>query len=107
MAKLGKQPVDLASDFLSSLWQHTLKVLGTKIGEDLVEVIKIKVVLTVPAIWDHQGQEMTRRAASNAGITTRADTSVQLVSEPEAAALATLTDRGTLKVISFFNKTIT
>lgn len=98
MANLGKEPVDLASDYLSSLWKHTLKVLGTKIGEDLVEVIKIKVVLTVPAIWDHEGQEMTRRAAANAGITTRPDTSLELVSEPEAASLATIQDRGTLKV---------
>lgn len=98
MSFLDKDALDLASDYLSCLWKHTLEVLGTKIGESLVDVIKIKVVLTVPAIWDHQGQEMTRKAASNAGITTRPDTFLELVSEPEAASLATIQDRGTLQV---------
>lgn len=99
MASLGKRPLDFASDYLSELWQHTLEVLGTKIGESLVEIIQIKVVLTVPAIWNHHGQAMTRQAAANAGITRRPDTTLELVTEPEAAALATINDRAVLEVL--------
>jgi len=99
MAEIGKQPVDLVSDFLAQHWQQILKVLGSRIGDALVEATLIKVILTVPAIWDHQAQELMIIAAKNAGITKRSNTTLELVSEPEAAALATIRDNDILKVV--------
>lgn len=99
MTSLGKLPVEVSGDYLGELWKHALKVLKDKIGEVLVDNIKIDVVLTVPALWDHQGQSLTCSAATRAGITTRPLTTLKTVSEPEAAAVAALHDRWNLKVI--------
>jgi len=105
LAILDKEPVDVASDYLQKLWEHATRVIKSKIGEALFDSLQIKVVLTVPAIWDHQGQDMTRRAADRAGITKGENTTLKLVSEPEAAALAVLKDNRSLKVCAFM-KTI-
>lgn len=54
-----------------------------------------RVVLTVPAAWSIKTKETLREAVQEAGIFTRVD----MVSEPEAAALALFhdrTDAGTL-----------
>jgi len=54
-----------------------------------------KVVLTVPAIWDHAAQDLTRRAAKKAGILVPRlgkNTTLEMISEPEAAALAFFND---------------
>jgi len=63
-------------------------VIQSRIGKLLWENMTLKIVLTVPAIWDHKAQELTRKAAEMAGLLARNDTTLELVGEPEAAALA-------------------
>ncbi|CAG8977831.1 hypothetical protein HYALB_00008997 [Hymenoscyphus albidus] len=56
-----------------------------------VDNMTFKVVLTLPANWDHPAQELTRQAAEKAGIKKprfRGPTTFKTMSEPEAAALA-------------------
>lgn len=85
---LQKQPVDVVADYLKRVWTHTLKDLKRKLS--FIETLRFKVVLTVPAIWDHAAQELTREAAQKAGIRKRrkaGTTTLDIISEPEAAAL--------------------
>lgn len=97
LARLKKKPVDVVSDYLRCLWTHTIQVIQRSIGKQLWENITIKIVLTVPAIWDHKAQELTRRAADVAGLLARSETTLELIGEPESAALAVFEEMGHLK----------
>jgi molecular chaperone DnaK (HSP70) len=94
----NKKPVDVAADYLRCLWAHTLRTLeSTSTIETRVAIdnARFKVVLTVPAIWDHAAQDLTRRAAKQAGILANRhgrSTVMDIISEPEAAALAFFND---------------
>jgi hypothetical protein len=46
----------------------------------------IQFVLTTPAIWSHEAQNTTCKAAKKAGFASRAGDTLSMVSEPEAAA---------------------
>ena len=64
-------------------------------GEAVVDGFQFKVVLTVPAIWTQAANARMKAAAKKAGITRRrvaGETLLHLVPEPEAAALATLSE---------------
>ena len=90
---LNKQPVDVVADHLRCVWTHTLKNLKLKLS--FIDNLRFKVVLTVPAIWDHAAQELTREAAQKAGIRRRrkaGTTTLDIISEPEAAALTFFND---------------
>ncbi len=85
--------VDLVASFLKELWQHALKEIKREIDLDL---LPIKVALTVPAIWPAYAREKMKLAARKAGITDHraiGPTTLALVEEPEAAALSTLFER--------------
>jgi len=88
----GKKPVDVVGDYLRCLWTHASESIQTSIGKHLWENLRLKIVLTVPAIWDHKAQEITRQAAEMAGLLARTDTTLELIGEPEAAALAVFED---------------
>ena len=95
---LGKEPVDVVADYLRCLWRHTLRELSStsKIETRVaIDNSRFKVVLTVPAIWDHAAQDLTRRAARKGGILAPRlgkKTTLAMISEPEAAALAFFND---------------
>lgn len=95
---LKKRPVDVTADYLRCLWKHTLLILKSTARTETrvaIDNARFKVVLTVPAIWDHAAQDLTRRAAKQAGIlATRhgRKTTLEMISEPEAAALAFFND---------------
>lgn len=92
MQSLQKAPVDVVADYLNRLWRHVSEVLKNKLGEYLFECLPIRLVLTVPAVWDHAAQELTRMAAEKAGLMARSNLELTLVSEPEAAARYVLND---------------
>ncbi|KAI5782090.1 hypothetical protein DFH27DRAFT_656534 [Peziza echinospora] len=83
----GKRPVDLVTDYLSQIYQHTIKTLAEAypVLKDEIDGsgrMTVKWNLTVPAIWKHEARELTKRAAISAGMK-----DVDLISEPEAAAI--------------------
>ncbi|KAI8719009.1 hypothetical protein NCS52_00681200 [Fusarium sp. LHS14.1] len=88
----GKQPVEIIACFLKKL-----------IGAELLNKCKFHVVITLPAIWPPYAQRFMKQAAGLSGILTLRPcgaTTVRFVSEPEAAALATIQDlskRSTIK----------
>lgn len=90
-----KNPVDVVADYLRLLWNHTLEQLCRDRGESAIKGSKFKVWITVPAIWDERARERMLVAAKKAGILSRraaGPTQLNLVAEPEAAALAVLND---------------
>lgn len=86
MKKIHKSAEDVVTDYLMCLWEFTIDHLKRKKGSDFREIYTLKVVLTVPAVWSPLAKDRTLRAARRAGMPVGS----QLVTEPEAAALALL-----------------
>ncbi|RHZ44338.1 uncharacterized protein CDV56_100181 [Aspergillus thermomutatus] len=86
LAKYGKQPLDVARDYLQLLVNSAKETLRRGFGNAL-DSMEIRYVLTVPAVWTDKAKNMTLTAATDAGISAL---DVTLVSEPEAAALSCL-----------------
>ncbi|TDZ33867.1 hypothetical protein C8035_v009232 [Colletotrichum spinosum] len=83
-------PVDVVGAYLKKVWDHTYDTLGTMMD---IEDLPLRVAITIPAIWPAYAQSLMRQAARIAGITSNRDigeTTLDLVQEPEAAALASL-----------------
>jgi len=97
MNSMGKSAEDIVTDYLTCLWKYTIDHLKRKKGNDFRELYTLKVVLTVPAVWSPLAKDKTLRAAKRAGMPVGS----QLVTEPEAAALALLkqkSDEQTIRV---------
>ncbi|KAF5013318.1 hypothetical protein FDECE_668 [Fusarium decemcellulare] len=85
--EIGKTAQDIVSDYLERIWRYTKEDIRKCVGDDEWEInFTIHVVLTVPAMWSHLAKDNTLKAAVSAGL----PENIQLVTEPEAAALATL-----------------
>jgi hypothetical protein len=92
----GKGAKDVVTDYLRELYKELEKNL-TKRDERLFKMSPLEVWITVPAIWTDAARTATREAAIAAGFGSRpaersrpAD-SVNIISEPEAAALTVMT----------------
>ena len=97
MKAMGTSAEDVVTDYLTCLWEYTIDHLKRKKGSDFEELYTLKVVLTVPAVWSPLAKDRTLRAAKRAGMPVGS----QLVTEPEAAALALLkqkSDEETVRV---------
>ncbi|KAI9763899.1 MAG: hypothetical protein M1840_009011 [Geoglossum simile] len=84
----GLTVVDVVRDYLSALYQHAMDSLYRKFERDVLNSTRIDFVLTVPAIWSDAAKKKTEDAARLAGIGN--EHGLELLSEPEAAALYTL-----------------
>jgi molecular chaperone DnaK (HSP70) len=92
-----KTAVDYTADYLTAVRQYvTDSVLPRQFGHDFIRELPISYVLTVPAIWDDTAKDLTRQAATRAGIPPR---NLILIPEPEAGALycATIIDEVDLR----------
>ncbi|KUI58335.1 hypothetical protein VP1G_05585 [Cytospora mali] len=97
MKENGKTAVDFVADYLRALWQHVIDTITRARGESVVEALSFHVVITVPAIWKGYARQAMEDAAKKAGILDwrpAGKTSLSFAPEPEAAALATLTEQG-------------
>lgn len=83
----GEEAEKLAVDYLSGLKKCVDEHFAANFHE-LVNEIPRQYIVTVPAIWDHREQDRTRRCAERAGMGRGSD--LQVVSEPEAAAIYAL-----------------
>lgn len=96
LQRTGKDIIEVVADYLRLLWNLTVQdIENDPGGKALVDGFPFKVVLTVPVIWSAAANDKMIRAADLAGITaTRSagETTLSLAPEPEAAALATLSD---------------
>ncbi|KAM0346552.1 hypothetical protein ACHAO7_011748 [Fusarium culmorum] len=92
-----KSVVDVIADYLRLLWGHVLETIIKARGKNVIEALGFHVVITVPAIWKNYARDFMLQAARDAGIMAprRAGrTTLSFVPEPEAAALASICERG-------------
>jgi molecular chaperone DnaK (HSP70) len=95
LEQLKKAHEDVVSDYLRKLWNHTIESMKKDQGADSVNLLPFKVVITIPAMWPAYAEDYMRSAAIKAGILDQRDcgsTILSFISEPEAAALATIRD---------------
>ncbi|KAL8759425.1 MAG: hypothetical protein Q9199_000795 [Rusavskia elegans] len=100
LTKVDKKAYEVVADYLKLLWEYTLDDIQ-KFHPTFREIFALRVVLTVPAMWSPAAKDKTLQAARLAGM----PSPIKLVTEPEAAALATLKDKAadnTLKVKDAF-----
>ena len=64
------------------------QILRYKVPASTLQQYPIEYILTVPAVWSEAAQSQTRMCAEMAGL--GIDSALQLISEPEAAAVYSL-----------------
>ena len=92
---LGKSAIQVIADYLRLLWKHAVDDIVRDRGSSAFRGSLLKVWITVPAIWTETARNRMREAARMAGILdyrTAGKTTLDLVAEPEAAAIAVLND---------------
>ncbi|KAF3916260.1 hypothetical protein ABW21_db0201684 [Orbilia brochopaga] len=89
----SKTALQLCTDYLRQLYKHIMDNILKKRMPDTLASTPIEFIFTVPAIWSHKAQEATRTAASRAGFGSngRPIDTMTMISEPEAAAVYSLT----------------
>ncbi|KAF2965471.1 hypothetical protein GQX73_g8077 [Xylaria multiplex] len=95
LQKLQKSAVQLVGEYLKNLWDYSMEQICNEKGANLVDRMRFHVVLSVPAIWTDYARDRMRTAAAIAGILKDrgkwvGKTTLSFVSEPEAAAIATM-----------------
>jgi molecular chaperone DnaK (HSP70) len=78
--------VTLATDYLTCLREHAVKILTLKLGGGVVDTTPLRYIITVPAIWDDAAKHRTQQCAINAGM----GNDIRIISEPEAAVVHAL-----------------
>jgi hypothetical protein len=64
IAKLGKPPIDIASDYISAMYSHAMKHIAGKFPAGYLETMDKQFVLSVPAVWSDQAKDTTERVCS-------------------------------------------
>ena len=84
----NKTVVDAVADYLTEIRAHTMDTLTRRYGEAFMSSTPVEFVLTCPAVWSDAAKNTTLLAAEKAGMGTKE--SIQMISEPEAAAVYAL-----------------
>ncbi|KAF5704859.1 Hsp70 family heat shock protein [Fusarium globosum] len=87
----GKTPEDVVTDFLTQLYSYVMSRLKDKLGP-VVKLTPIEFWFTLPALWSLRAEDSTRKAAIEAGFESRNGDSIRMVREPEAGAIACLSE---------------
>ncbi|EXM27760.1 hypothetical protein RAB80_001198 [Fusarium oxysporum f. sp. vasinfectum] len=102
--KMRKDPVEVIACYLRKFWNHAIDSIQRTVGAELLQKSPFHVVITLPAICPPYAQQRMKQAAKTSGILDArscGETKLRFISEPEAAALATIKDlskRSTIKV---------
>ncbi|CAG9937945.1 unnamed protein product [Clonostachys rosea f. rosea IK726] len=95
MKEMNNSPVDVIADYLRLLWAHSLAQITRAVTTIVMGKVRLKVVVTMPAIWPLYAHLRMKEAVTMAGILDprpAGETLLSFMSEPEAAALAALAD---------------
>ena len=84
------EPEDLVEDYLTALRKHLEAVLQLSLPL-VASSTPVEYIVTVPAMWSDLAVQRTRTCAEKAGI--GAASSLQIVTEPEAAAIWALREQ--------------
>lgn len=59
LKRLNKTVLDVAIDYISVMYKHAMKVMGTKVPIDYLNDCQKQFVLSVPAVWFDKAKDMT------------------------------------------------
>ncbi|KAG6006762.1 hypothetical protein E4U21_006747 [Claviceps maximensis] len=88
LKRSGKTVLDAVTDYLTQIHGHTMATLTRRYGRSFLATTRVDFVLTCPAVWSDAAKHRTLVAAEGAGMGDRS--CIQMISEPEAAAVYTL-----------------
>lgn len=80
----------VCEDFLAEVYKHVSRKLRQEMTDLTFDNTPMECWITLPAIWSDEAQDSTLEAAKNAGFGNRIGDEVWTITEPEAAAIATL-----------------
>jgi len=86
----GKTAEQVCQDYLTQVYDYVVENLKQRMTPEVFNITPIECYLTIPAIWTDNTKNATRQAALNAGFGSRPLDTVRMITEPEAAAIATL-----------------
>ncbi|TID18547.1 heat shock 70 kDa protein 12A [Venturia nashicola] len=86
----GKTATEVCSDFLQGIYEYTMSELERIQSPAVIKITPIEFWVTVPATWSDKAKKATKNAALRAGFGSRKEDEVFMITEPEAAAVATL-----------------
>ncbi|KAK3185409.1 hypothetical protein K4F52_005911 [Lecanicillium sp. MT-2017a] len=95
LSRTGQDAVYVVACYLRHLWRHALRCIKREKGVKHVDACRFRIILTVPAIWPPYATNRMRKAAEIAGMLDQrssGETVLDFISEPEAAAVATIGD---------------
>lgn len=90
-----KEAIYVAADYVRLLWEHVKNQIINEHSKATYDFAEKSIVFTVPAVWSEMAKHNTYLVAVGAGLASK-DLKLQTISEPEAAAIAVLKDRGAL-----------
>lgn len=88
----GKTATEVVGDYLRGVYKFVFSELERRATAAVIKITPIEFWLTVPATWSDQAKKATRDAAKLAGFGTRPGDQIYMITEPEAAAVAALSD---------------
>ncbi|KAK3670596.1 hypothetical protein LTR78_009564 [Recurvomyces mirabilis] len=86
----GLSAQQVCSDFLREVHKYVTVRLSRQVTEEVLKSTPMDIWLTIPAVWTDEAKDATRSAARAAGFGNRPHDSINIISEPEAAAIAAL-----------------
>lgn len=96
LCDLNQTPSWVLSAFMKGMWNHALQSIERSLGASCLKSCDVHFVVTIPASWPHYIKERYTSAATAAGMLDRRGKhgcpKLDFISEPEAAAIATLQD---------------
>lgn len=63
LSRLGKRPQDVATDYISAVFEHAIRVIEAKSPRDYVSILPKQFVLSVPAVWSDKAKDLTLRVS--------------------------------------------
>ena len=86
----GRNAQEVCRNFLTEVKKFVFARIEKELGADFINITPIECWLTVPAIWSDEAKYATRSAAIGAGFASREMDSINIIPEPEAAAISAL-----------------
>ncbi|PHH86733.1 hypothetical protein CDD83_9820 [Cordyceps sp. RAO-2017] len=86
---------EVIADYLRELWKQGLQSIEQSVGKRRVSTSRFELVVTLPAIWPQYARKRMEAAVQSSGLLDyrkQGPTTLTFISEPEAAALATMED---------------
>lgn len=63
LKKLGKPAIDVASDYISAIFQHALGKIESKYPKNFLDLLDKQYVLWVPAVWSDKAKDETLKVS--------------------------------------------